>query len=75
VARSTKAGIASSALLLSILVPPYAEWRMPLNILCAALACVLGLLAALSGRKWWLVIPGSIVTGFALALYLAVTTP
>lgn len=73
--RSTKAGIASAALLLSILLPPYAEWRVLLNIVCAVLACVLGLLAGSSGRRWWLVIPGSIVTGFALLLYLAVTTP
>jgi hypothetical protein len=75
VARSTKAGIASAALLLSILIPPYAEWRVAFNIVCAVLACVLGALAGSSGKRWWLVIPGSIVTGFAVALYLAVTTP
>ncbi|HEY2468089.1 MAG TPA: hypothetical protein VGI45_09625 [Terracidiphilus sp.] len=73
--RSTKAGITSAALLLSIFIPPYAEWRAPINFACAVLACVLGALAAGSGRRWWLVIPGSIVAGFALAIYVAIHTP
>lgn len=68
--RSTKAGIASVVLLLVILIPPYREWRTPINLACAVLSCVLGALAATSGRKWWLVIPASIVAGFALDLYL-----
>lgn len=73
--RSTKTGIASAALLLSIFVPPYAEWRAPINFACAVLSCVLGLLASGAGRRWWLIIPGSIVTGFALLLYLAIALP
>ena len=73
--RSTKVGIASAVLLLSIFLPPYAEWRAPFNVACAALSCVLGLLAATPGRRWWLFIPGSIVTGFVLLLYLAMTNP
>ncbi|HEY1575526.1 MAG TPA: hypothetical protein VGF82_00435 [Terracidiphilus sp.] len=73
--RSTKAGLISVALLLSILIPPYAEWRIPINLVCAVLSCVLGALAATRERRWWLVIPGSIVTGFATLLYLAITTP
>ena len=73
--RSTKAGIASAALLLSVVIPPYAEWRAPINFACAVLSCVLGLLASGTGRRWWLIIPGSIVTGFALILYLAITMP
>jgi hypothetical protein len=70
VKRSTKAGIASVVLLLVVLIPPYREWRTPINLACAVLSCVLGALAATSGRKWWLVIPASIVAGFALDLYL-----
>ena len=73
--RSTKAGIASTALLLSILIPPYSEWRAPINFVCALLAFVLGALAAASGRRWWLIVPGSILTGFVLALYVAINTP
>jgi hypothetical protein len=73
--RSTKAGIAAVALLVSIFLPPYAEWRAPINFACAILACVLGALAAASGRRWWLVIPGSIVAGFVVVLYLAINTP
>lgn len=70
--RSTKAGIASTALLVSILIPPYREWRAPLSVASAVLACVLGVLAATAGRKWWLVIPASIVVGFVLDLYLVI---
>jgi hypothetical protein len=74
VKRSTKAGIASAILFASILVPPYREWRAPISFACAVLACILGVLAATSGRKWWLVIPASIVAGFALDLYLVMYT-
>jgi hypothetical protein len=70
VKRSTKTGIASAALLLSIFLPPYSEWRAPINFACAVLACVLGLLAASSGRRWWLVIPVSIIVGFVADLYI-----
>ena len=73
--RPTKVGLASVALLLSIFIPPYAEWRAPINVACAVLTCVLGALAAGSGRRWWLVVPGSIVAGFALALYVAISMP
>ncbi len=72
--RSTKAGIASAILFASIFVPPYREWRAPISFACAVLACVLGVLAATGGRKWWLVIPASIVAGFALDLYLVMYT-
>jgi hypothetical protein len=70
--RSTKAGIASVVLLASIFIPPYREWRVPVSVASAVLACILGALAASSGRKWWLVIPASIVVGFALDLYLVI---
>jgi fatty acid desaturase len=70
VKRSTKAGIASAVLLLVIFIPPYREWRTPINLACAVLSCALGALAATSGRKWWLVIPASIVAGFVIDLYL-----
>lgn len=72
--RSTKAGIAAVALLLSIFIPPYREWRAPISLACAVLSCVLGALAATSGRKWWLVIPASIVFGFALDIFLVMYT-
>jgi len=72
VKRSTKAGMASAVLLASILVPPYREWRAPISFACAVLSCILGALAANSGRKWWLVIPASLVAGFALDLYLVI---
>ncbi len=68
--RSTKIGIISAVLFASIFIPPYREWRAPISIACAILSCVLGALASTSGRKWWLVIPASIVAGFALDLYL-----
>lgn len=70
--RSTKAGIASVVLFASIFIPPYREWRAPISFACALLSCVLGTLAATSGRKWWLVIPASILGSFALDLYLII---
>ena len=70
--RSTKAGIASVLLFASTLVPPYREWRAPISFACVVLSCILGALAATSGRKWWLVIPASIVVGFAVDLYLVI---
>jgi hypothetical protein len=74
VKRSTKTGIASAILFAGILLPPYREWRAPISFACAVLACILGVLAATSGRRWWLVIPASIVAGFALDLYLVMYT-
>jgi hypothetical protein len=68
--RATKTGIASLVFFASILVPPYREWRAPISLACAILACILGILAATSGRKWWLMVPASIIAAFALDLYL-----
>lgn len=68
--RSTKTGIASAILFASIFIPPYREWRTPISFACALFACLLGMQAATSGRKWWLIIPGSIIAGFALDLFL-----
>ncbi|MGA8086009.1 MAG: hypothetical protein WCA10_01805 [Terracidiphilus sp.] len=70
--RSTIAGIASAVLLACVFVPPYREWRAPISFACAVLSFVLGALAATSGRKWWLVIPASIIAGFALDLYVVI---
>ena len=70
--RSTKAGIVAAALLVSIFLPPYSESRAPLNFACVVLACVLGALAAASGKRLWLIIPGSIIAGFVLVLYIAI---
>ena len=68
--RATKAGIASLVFFASIFIPPYREWRAPISLACAVMSCVLGLLAAASSTKWWLMVPVSIVAGFALDLYL-----
>ena len=68
--RATKAGIASLVFVAIIFIPPYREWRAPISLACAVLACVLGALAATGGRKWWLMVPASIVGAFALDLYL-----
>ena len=69
--RPTKLGIISAVLLFSIFIPPFREWRMPINAASAVLSCILGALAAGSGRKWWLVIPASIVAAFVLDLFLS----
>ena len=72
--RSTKLGIASALLLGSTLVPaPYFDLRGPISFASVWLSCVLGLLAAQQGSKWWLVIPGAIIAGGSAIFYFAST--
>jgi hypothetical protein len=71
VTRSTKLGTASALLLASSLVPPFWNWREPVSFASVGVSCVLGVLAAREGSKWWLVIPGLAVAGFAVGLYFA----
>jgi hypothetical protein len=68
--RSAKLGVSSALLLTSIFIPPYANWREPLNFASAGLSCVLGLLAAQQGSRWWLTIPCLITVGLVLGLYV-----
>lgn len=69
--RSAKLGIASVMLLVSIFIPPFANWREPLSFATSGTSFVLGLLAAQQGSKWWLVVPGLIATGCGIVLYAA----
>lgn len=69
--RSWKLGMASAVLLGIIFVPPFLNWREPIDFAFVSVSVVLGLLAAQQGSKWWLVIPCVIVAGFALGLYFA----
>ena len=69
--RSAKLGIASLFLLGSVVVPPFSNWREPINVASIVISGVLGLLAAQQGSKWWLAIPCIIVAGFVIGLYLA----
>jgi hypothetical protein len=69
--RSRKLGIVSLVLLVSIFVPPFPDWRQPINFASVGVSVVLGLLAAQQGSKWWLVIPCVIVVGFAVVMYFA----
>jgi hypothetical protein len=68
---SAKLGIASILLVGSIFVRPFANWRGPIDVACAVISAVLGLLASQRGSKWWLVIPGAILAGFGICLYVA----
>jgi uncharacterized membrane protein len=68
-ARSTKLGIASVLLILGCALPS------PLGVVSAAISCVLGLLAAQQGSKWWLVVPATIITLFAFIVYIGFHTP
>ena len=68
--KSTKLGVFSLLLLASMFVPPYADWREPINVSCAVLSCVLALLAAVGGRKIWLVIPCVIGLFAAILLFV-----
>lgn len=69
--RSAKLGTASTLLLGSIFVPPFSNWREPLSVAFAVVSCVLALLAAQQGSKWWLAIPCAVVIGSGVGWYLA----
>ena len=68
--KSAKLGAVSALLLASIFIPPYTNWREPINFASVGLSCVLGLLAAQQGSRWWLTIPCLIIVGFVFVLYL-----
>jgi hypothetical protein len=70
--RSAKLGIASALLLGSVLIPPFSNWRQPISFASVGISCILGLLAAQQGSKWWLAIPCVIVAGLAIGSYFAV---
>jgi fatty acid desaturase len=68
--QSVKLGTVRVVLLASTLIPPFSNWRYPIAFACVGLSGLLGLLAAQQGSKWWLTIPGMIIGGLALGLYL-----
>jgi len=72
---STKLGIASILLVGSVLIPPYSDWRGPINFAASWISFTLGLLAAQRGSKWWLAVPCLILCGFGFGLYLTANTP
>lgn len=66
--RSNRLGIASAiavvlAVALGLVVP-----QVPLGITAAFVSVILGLLAAQQGSRWWLVVPGSVIAVFVVAL-------
>jgi len=69
---SNRLGLASVLLLVSTVIPPYGNWRGPINFACAVISCVLGLLAAHRGKKVWLAIPCVIVALFVVGIVVAV---
>src|SRR5260370_23963589 len=71
ITRSAKLGIASTLLVGSFFLPPFSNWRQPISFVSAGESCVLGLLAAQQGSKWWLVIPCMIILGVCIGLYFA----
>ena len=73
-AQSTKLGTVSAFLLVITLMPPYSNWRFPINFVCLGLSIVLSLLAAQQGSKWWLTIPGLIVAGVSTLWWIAAHT-
>ncbi len=71
--RSTKAGIASAVLFASTPCAPYREWRATYQFcLRDSLLHPRAPWLPAAARKWWLVIPASIVAGFVLDLYLVI---
>jgi hypothetical protein len=66
---STKLGVASVLLLASVFVPPYTDWRGPINFAATGISFVLALLAAHRGAKSWLAVPALRVLVGAIAFY------
>jgi len=64
--RSLKMGVISVVLMGGAAAPS------PLNAACLVISCVLGLLAAQQGSRWWLAVPGTIIGVTAVILYLGV---
>jgi hypothetical protein len=62
--RSTKLGLSSVLLLIGCLLPP------PFGVICAVISCLLGLLAAQQGNKWWLIVPSAIIALTAGLMYI-----
>jgi hypothetical protein len=65
--RSVKLGIASVVLLAASPAPVTA----PFGAVCLVISCVLALMAAQQGSKWWLVVPGIVVAGIAFFMFMA----
>jgi hypothetical protein len=72
--RSIELGVASVLLLGSVFMPPFWSWRGPISFASVWVSCVLGLLAAQQGSKWWLVIPGTIIAWAVIGLYIGLHT-
>jgi hypothetical protein len=62
--RSVKLGIASVVLVGGCVLPS------PLNVVFAAISCVLGFLAAHQGSRWWLFVPSTIMAVGGFLLYI-----
>jgi hypothetical protein len=62
--RPAKLGAASLSLAVGFFLPS------PFGFVCAVISCLLRFLAAQLGSKWWLVVPFSTVTVFALLFYV-----
>ena len=72
---SSKLGTASLLLLGCVFIPPFSDWRGPINFAAAWISFTLGLLAARRGSKSWLAVPFLILCGYGIGLYLAANTP
>ena len=64
--RSVKMGVVSVVLMGGAVAPS------PINAACLVISCVLGLLAAQQGSRWWLAVPGTIIAVSAFILYLGI---
>ena len=58
--RATQFGIASLVLLGASFVLPFWDMQMPLSSSASGASCILAIVAAWKGSKWWLVVPGTV---------------
>lgn len=69
-ARSVKLGITGILLLVCSVVVSFWNSELPINFVLAFLSCVLALLAAQQGSKWWLVLPCTVLAVGGLIFYV-----
>jgi 4-amino-4-deoxy-L-arabinose transferase-like glycosyltransferase len=68
--RSNKLGLASFVFMVATPAAIVVSPNLPFAFVFAVLSCVLALLAAQQGRRWWLAIPALIVAGGTLLVYI-----
>jgi hypothetical protein len=68
--RSTKLGIAGILMIAGSLCSSLWRPEQPISLVFAVISCVFCFLAAHTGSKWWLAVPGIVIGVAALLLFV-----